>query len=233
MKLNEVLRQERKFFMTIENMVALSARLDPIMIQDSHNGALGYRIRSLYFDTIYEKDYNEKLDGLELRRKIRLRIYDPEADYAMLEMKQKEGSNQKKRSLRLSRDDAIMISEGRYDSLLKYEDPFAQECYGLMHMQCYRPKTIVEYQRKAYIAKENKIRITFDNNIRATETQLELFCTNLNMYPVLDPFNCVLEVKYNGFMLSYIKNLVNAANRSEVSVSKYCLARSAGLKFGL
>jgi len=53
------------------------------------------------------------------------------------------------------------------------------------------------------------------------------------MCPVLDRFNGVLEVKYNGFLLSYIKELVNEANRSELSVSKYCLARSATMKFAL
>ena len=53
------------------------------------------------------------------------------------------------------------------------------------------------------------------------------------MYPVLDPFNTVLEVKYNGFLLSYIKELVNRVDRSQLSVSKYCLARSAGLHFSL
>ena len=34
---------------------------------------------------------------------------------------------------------------------------------------------------------------------------MELFSDRLNMTPVLDPFNSVLEVKYNGFLLSYIK----------------------------
>lgn len=231
--MNEVYRQEKKYFMTMADMQRLSGRLDAVMISDAHNGARGYCIRSLYFDTIDEGDYEAKLDGLELRRKIRLRIYDPAADFAMLEMKQKEGGYQKKRSLRVNRQHAQQLARGRYDSLLQYGDPFAAECYGLMHRQCYRPKTIVEYQRKAYIAKENRIRITLDHDIRATETDLDLFCPALNLYPVLDPFNGVLEVKYNGFLLSYIKNLVNAANRSELSVSKYCLARSATLQFGL
>ncbi|MGI5959140.1 MAG: polyphosphate polymerase domain-containing protein [Massiliimalia sp.] len=231
--MNEVYRQEKKYFMTLFDMKKLSGKLDSIMLQDSHNGAEGYRIRSLYFDTINEKDYGEKIDGLELRRKIRLRIYDPNGDFAMLEMKQKQGSYQKKRSLRLEREDAVELSKGRYDSLLKYSNPFAAECYGLMCMQCYRPKTIVEYKRKAYIAKENKIRITFDHEIRATETTLDLFSPTLNLYPVLDSFNGILEVKYDGFLLSYIKDAVNEANRSELSVSKYCLARSASLKFNL
>lgn len=231
--MNEVLRQEKKYLMNMVDMRRLSGQLRKVMLSDSHNGALGYRIRSLYFDTLYEGDYEDKLDGLELRRKIRLRLYDPQADFAMLEMKQKEGSNQKKRSLRVSREDAMALIRGDYRCLLEYPDPFAAECYGLMHYRCYRPKTIVEYLREAYIAKENKIRITFDHQIVATEASFDLFDPKLNLYPVLDPFNGVLEVKYNGFLLSYIKNMVNAANRSELSVSKYCLARSAGLKFSL
>lgn len=231
--MNEVLRQEKKYLMNMVDMRRLSGQLRKVMLSDSHNGALGYRIRSLYFDTLYEGDYEDKLDGMELRRKIRLRLYDPQADFAMLEMKQKEGSNQKKRSLRVSREDALALTRGEYRCLLEYPDPFAAECYGLMHYRCYRPKTIVEYLREAYIAKENKIRITFDHQIVATEARFDLFDPKLNLYPVLDPFNGVLEVKYNGFLLSYIKNMVNTANRSELSVSKYCLARSAGLKFSL
>ena len=231
--MNEVYRQEKKYFMTLAAMGALSAQLERVMIQDSHNGPRGYSIRSLYFDTLDEEDYATKLDGMELRRKIRLRIYHPDDPFAMLEMKQKQGSYQKKRSLRIGRADAAELAAGRCHSLLKYADPFAAECYALMHMKCYRPKTVVEYRRKAFIAKENKIRITFDQDIRATETCMDLFSPQLNLYPVLDPFNGVLEVKYNGFLLSYIKNLVNQAGRSELSVSKYCLARSAGLKFSL
>ncbi len=231
--MNEVYRQEKKYFITLPDMHRLAGHFERVMIPDAHNGPLGYTIRSLYFDTVDDGDYNAKIDGLELRRKLRLRIYDPSADFAMLEMKQKEGAYQKKRSLRISRADALELCAGRYTALLRYPDPFAAECYGLMHMGCYRLKTIVEYRRRAYIAKENKIRITFDHEIRATETCMELSSPRLNMYPVFDRFNVVLEVKYNGFLLSYIKNLVNETDRSELSVSKYCLARSAGLRFAL
>ena len=34
-----------------------------------------------------------------------------------------------------------------------------------------------------------------------------------------------LEVKYDGFLLSYIKDAINSINRSQTQVSKYCLAR--------
>ena len=201
--------------------------LEQFMIQDEHNGALGYKIRSLYFDTAYDEDFFGKLEGLELRRKIRLRIYDPSAKTAKLEMKQKQGPYQLKRSLTISREDAIRLTQGDYSPLLKYSEPFAAECYALMHMQNYRPKTIVEYNRKAFIAKENKIRITFDNQIVSTESDWNIFAKDLNMNPVLDPFHVVLEVKFNGFLLDYIKDLLSGVQKSELSVSKYMLARQA------
>ena len=223
--MNVVTREEKKFLISIEEFRNKSHYLDKLMIQDEHNGIDGYIIRSLYFDTVYDDDFFEKLEGVETRRKIRLRIYDPKHDFAMLEMKQKQGASQKKRSLRMSKADAQDLIKGKYEVLLKYEEDFARECYALMHCKCYRPKTIVQYNRKAYIAKENKIRITFDNNIIATETNFDLFSENLVMYPVLDKFNVVLEVKFNGFLLDYIRQFINSINKSELSVSKYALAR--------
>ena len=148
-------------------------------MEDEHNGALGYRVRSLYFDTMYDKDYFEKLDGVELRRKIRLRIYSPEDNFALLEMKQKQGQYQLKRSLRITRDDADAMIRGNYTPLLHYQEDFAAECYSLMQMQVYRPKTVVEYNRKAFIAKENKIRITFDHH--------KSFCQGSEYEPRIGP----------------------------------------------
>ncbi len=223
--MNQVLREEKKFLINVEDFLKLSHKLDGVMIQDEHNGTHGYIIRSLYFYTVYDRDYFEKDAGTEIRRKIRLRVYDPSADFAMLEMKQKQGNRQLKRSLRVSREDGLAISRGDYSSLLGYKDPFAAECYGMMKTKCYLPVTIVEYHRKAFIAKENKIRVTFDNQIVATESCFDVFSPKLNMNPVLDRFDVVLEVKYNGFLLDYIRRLINQVDRSEISVSKYVLAR--------
>ena len=223
--MNVVTREEKKFLISLEEFRNKSHFLDSLMIQDEHNGIDGYVIRSLYFDTPYDDDFFEKLEGVETRRKIRLRNYDPKLDFAMLEMKQKQGASQKKRSLRMTKDDAKRLIDGNYSVLLNYDEEFAHECYGLMQYKCYRPKTIVQYNRKAYIAKENKIRVTFDNNIVATESNFDIFSENLAMYPVLDKFNVVLEVKFNGFLLDYIRSFINSINKSELSVSKYVLGR--------
>ena len=93
-------------------------------------------------------------------------------------------------------------------------------------MYCYKPKAVIEYKRKAYVVKENKIRITFDHSIIATESNFNIFDSNLNQNFMMNTFFVVLEVKYNGFFLSYIKDLLDDCNKSELSVSKYCLGRN-------
>lgn len=225
--MNEVLRQEKKFLINMITEAALRKRLEEVMLKDPHNGAFGYRIRSLYFDTPEERDFSDKIEGIELRRKLRLRIYSPDSDFAILEMKQKSGQYQKKRSLRLERKNAESLVKGRYSVLLEYKEPFAAECFLLMNEFCYRPKTIVEYIRRAYIAKENRIRITIDTHL-CGGVSLDLFSEKLPLYPALDSSGAVLEVKYNGFLLSYIKQLVDVADCSEISLSKYCLVRNIG-----
>ena len=100
--------------------------------------------------------------------------------------------------------------------------------YALMTCRCYRPKTIVQYRRKAFIAKENNIRVTFDSELVSTESSFDLFSEKLNMNYVMDPYDVVMEVKFNGFLLEYIKQLLNDIDKSELSVSKYSLARQNG-----
>ena len=198
---------------------------------DLHNGSDGYQVRSLYFDSLSNRDFQEKEDGLELRRKFRLRVYSPDADFALFEMKQKQGPYQRKRSLRLSRREAQALIEGDYSVLLNSGSEFGQECYSIMEMWAYRPKTVVEYDRFAFIAPENSIRITFDSGIRANEVNFNVFDRNLVLNSVMSPFAVVLEVKYNGFLLSYIKHMLLPVQKSELSVSKYCMARQVGCNY--
>ena len=227
----KVAREEKKFLITAEEASRCCGQLEKLLRQDPHNGAEGYRIRSLYFDTLEDRDFFDKQEGVEVRKKIRLRLYDPASDFAMLEMKQKQGSNQLKRSLRLCREDAERLAAGCFSPLLSYESAFAAECYAVMNMEYYRPKAIVEYNRKAFIASENNIRLTFDSRITATESSFDLFSPKLCLYPVFDRFQVILEVKYNRFLLSYIKDIISQCDKSELSASKYCLGRSAGLDY--
>lgn len=229
--MNEVTRQEKKYLLSMQQRKKFETQLDALLPQDRNNEPKGfYVVRSLYFDTMGERDYLEKEDGVEFRRKIRLRLYSVKAPTALLEMKQKQGSNQLKRSLTIKMEDAKMIAKGEYESLLSYNNDFALECYALMMRDTYRPRTIVEYRRKAYLVPENSIRITLDGEIRALEGHMgEFFEENPPLYPVLEPWKTILEVKYNHFLLSYVKDIIRSCNQSELSMSKYIMARKITL----
>ena len=88
-------RNEWKYLISTSEKELLKLRLKPFLVADPHAKDGGYLIRSLYFDTMQERDFYEKEDGLEIRRKIRLRTYSPDSDFAMLEMKQKQGEIRK------------------------------------------------------------------------------------------------------------------------------------------
>ncbi|OUP08245.1 polyphosphate polymerase domain-containing protein [Collinsella sp. An2] len=229
--MRQVTRQEKKFLVDPTAAAKLQRRLAAVMHEDDHNGPCGYSIRSLYFDTVSDRDFVEKLFGTDPRRKLRLRLYDPTADFALLEMKQKEGEHQLKRSLPLCRTEAERLVAGDLSWMLERPEAFAGELYAFIACNGYRPKAVIEYRRRAYVAKENRIRITFDSEIRATEANVNVFDEHLPLHPVLDPFNIILEVKYNGFLLSYIKDQLNSVEKRALSVSKYCLGRDISMGY--
>lgn len=228
-ELLETLRMEKKYLLDMREIASLNYKLSQILRGDPHNGTNGYAVRSLYFDTIDDSDFRDKVDGYEMRRKIRLRIYDVTAGTAKLELKEKQGEVQRKRSLLLQREEARALCRGDYTPLLAVNTDFSNELYSRMQQFLYRPKCIVEYNRKAYIVPENNIRITIDSQLRATETEFDIFRPNLEIYPVGTAQSGTLEIKYSHFLLSYVKDLVSLKGRTQVSASKYCAARSIGM----
>lgn len=224
----EVLRREEKYPLSVIDMSNYKAKFSAILMPDKFSKNGSYMVRSLYFDTPDDKDFFDKLKEQNLRRKIRLRIYSPYDTKAKLELKQKENIFQKKRSLTISREDAVELINSNYSVLLKYDDDFAREIYSIMCMYAYKPKSIVEYQRYALMAKENNIRLTFDSEIRATESSFDLFSENLPLNPVFPKDKIVFEVKYDKFLLGYISEIVSTINVKNITSSKYCLSRTTG-----
>ncbi len=223
-----VLRQEEKYPLNLQEAIQFSHRFSQLLMPDPYSTEGSYMVRSLYFDTLEDRDFFNKTNEQYNRHKIRLRIYSPDDQQAKLEMKQKSGSYQRKRSLSISRADALKLIDGDYSALLNYNEAFAAELFAIMSMEGYRPKSIVEYQRRAFMTKENNIRLTFDSHIFATESSMELFHPSLPMYPVFDMDKVIFEVKYDRFMLGYISDIISSVDRRSISSSKYCLSRSIG-----
>jgi len=219
-----IARTENKYLLDKVSSYRVKRNLKAVLPVDRPGAAGGYMVRSLYFDTIYDKDYYDKLNGLDNRQKIRLRIYNPEDTTAKLEVKEKQGSYQWKRSITISRQDAMLLIQGRYDELIdKYSSLFMRTVLRKMQIEVYIPKIIIEFNRLAFINETNNIRITFDTELKSTEASFNLYSSKLNLKPIIYPV--ILEVKYNNFLLSYIKSALNLANQVPTSTSKYCLGR--------
>lgn len=218
-------RFEKKFLIGEVTAARIAANLALFVPEDPHNGFDGYPVRTVYFDTPADRDFEMKLAGLDERWKIRLRTYEPEADSALLELKEKRGMTQRKRSLRVPRAQAEELLQGRYGFLLKSEDPFLQALGREMEMRVYRPRCVVTYRRTAYGLPDNNTRITFDREVAASESSCALFSPSLVTYPVVPPGGVILEVKYSEFLLTYVKRALGEDLLLSEPVSKYCMAR--------
>lgn len=227
-----VFRNEKKYLMSNSEALSVCRNLDRLLTRDSHSKTSSYIVRSLYFDSINNIDYTTKLAGTQIRKKIRLRIYSPDADRCKLEVKHKNGDLQHKVSVWITKKDAIELSKCNYSVLTHYfeNSPDAVSIYTMMVLGCYRPVVLVEYDRIAYTYPLYNTRVTIDMNVRSSEGNLDLFCESPG-YTVLLKEKTILEVKYNDKLMNFISRALKQYNLTNCSVSKYCLGRKVFCDF--
>lgn len=217
-------RSELKFLIGQMDYIRLRTGLSNILTEDVHNGYSGYMIRSLYFDSYAETDYYQKFAGENIRKKIRLRTYDPESKKLKLELKRKENISQKKLSYSISMEDARQLIECDYDVLDNVSD--AEALKNIMKINRVRPVVTVEYNRLAYTHMSNNIRLTLDSNIRSSETQFDIFDKDLVLTPIEEFAFALLEVKYDKFLPRFIIELLSEYSSQFTSYSKYSNSRT-------
>ncbi|MCC8165054.1 MAG: polyphosphate polymerase domain-containing protein [Planctomycetes bacterium] len=224
MKEISVARNELKYVLDPVRAARLAGTLGLILDRDPMGGPAGYSVRSLYFDTLDDSDYQDKIDGLESRQKVRIRIYTPEDKTAKLELKRKIGAHQWKRSVTLTREQARRVIAGDYAGVqAELDAPFPRQLLSMMELNGYQPKTVVEFRRLAFVANADNTRVTFDSDLRASQSLSDLF-TRHPAYHIID-HPLVLEVKYTHYLMSHIKFALGLADEVPVSVSKYCLGQ--------
>lgn len=221
----DVYRKEIKYVISVQDFYHMRKHLECYIKPDKHSGDTGYMVRSLYFDSYNDKDLFDVLYGLKDKRKIRLRIYSMSDSSVKLEYKCKSGSDSRKLSLSIPKEEALRMADGDYSFLLEKEDPLAVKLYSRLKTQGYRPAIIVDYNRLAYMYMPNDIRITFDSNIKASRITSGLFDQNVAWQPVMEPGVGVLEVKYNGFLFSHLKQTIEDIDSLPASSSKYANSR--------
>lgn len=223
MEILKTFRHEYKYLISYEEMLALRSKLNELLpIDRDYNG---YMIRSLYFDSVNDDDYYEKLDGVINRKKIRIRIYDTTGNLVKLELKSKYDIHQLKESLIISKEDALKLINEDYEVLLSYDNEVARKIYVMLKTGSYKPKTIIEYNRIAFKT-STTTRITFDYNIKSSTNFDEFFSDNINYLDLTNNKEVVLEVKFDRFLEPYISNVLANYQSKAQSVSKYVMGRN-------
>ena len=220
-------RHEWKHVLNTGDLLILRQRLRAVMESDPHAIDGKYYIRSLYFDNLDDKALREKIDGVNMREKFRIRLYNCDSSVIHLEKKSKRNGLGTKYSAVLTAEQAQKIVDGNIDWMLRSDHPLIQELYCKMRYQGMRPKTIVDYTREPFIFRPGNVRVTLDYDIRTG-----LGCTDfLNPDAVTIPAGdapILVEVKWDEFLPSIIRDLVSIPDRRVGSFSKYAQCRIYG-----
>jgi|SRR3989338_1944240 len=220
-------RKELKFYIPYKEYIVLSNLLKKILVLDKYNkeGQNGYFIRSLYFDTLDNKEFEEKMAGIENRSKYRLRIYDLNDSKVKFEIKRKTNGLIIKETAIITRKDAIELQKRNYEVMLKYNNKVLNKAYKEFKKSQYYPVVIVDYLREAFVFDVNKIRIVFDRFLKSSTLHLDLFGKETFPTQKLKNALVVMEIKYNNFIPEWLKDLVQVPSAERSAISKYCIGR--------
>ncbi len=227
-------RHELKYLISDAEKEVLIRRLSSIVQSDAHAGNGGYMIRSLYFDDRFERAYEEKLAGVESRKKYRIRIYDYSDKVIKLECKHKQGQYIHKTAAPLTRMETQAIIAGDYNFLLGRDEPLCREFYLECEMNGMTPSVVVDYDRIPFVYPYGDVRITFDCLIRAGLFTDNLFDRALPVTGVIEPGMLIMEVKFTEYLPELIRKLLPVADSAYMAYSKYtmCLEKKKELSGG-
>lgn len=215
-------RHELKFVMTPTNARLLKKILGNLMEKDINGDEYGrYMVRSLYFDTINGSAFFDKLDGVEYRRKFRIRYYNSDSNFIRLESKIKVNDLSQKTQERIDLKMAEHLMKGEIETVVLKPNSVLTQFALEIKLKGLRPAVIVDYQRTAFIQKALDVRITFDEHIRSRMYDTELFKTSFGSVEVMDPQEVVLEVKYNEIIPQTIADVIRQVPMTRLAVSKY------------
>lgn len=184
----------------------------------------GYDVYSLYMDSFDMKCYNEKLDGLMNRKKLRIRTYckNHEKDNVFFEIKRKNGIVILKDRILVSKKDANLFMQDPFSILnnINYNKAFLNEFLWEFAKSTMSPKLIVNYKRRAFFGKSDpQFRVTFDYDLAfAKSNELNFDVEYDRSYSQI----VIMEVKFNGAMPKWFHEIIEMYKLTQESFSKYC-----------
>lgn len=215
-------RHEEKYILTYAQYALLRQRAIQVLQPDSHGENGTYTITSLYFDDPEDTGLYEKLDGLALHSKFRVRTYDSSDRFIKLERKDKQGILTQKISAPIQKDQlALLTQSGAWDQF----SGTARDLVQQLQAKAFRPVVAIRYTRDAYYYPGSDFRLTFDRNIEAIPPDARaLSDATLQGIPAIEPGSVVMEIKYGSHIPAFARKLTRV-QAPQLSLSKYALCR--------
>ena len=220
-------RHEIKHLITQADAIAIRNNLTAIAESDPHVKDDGsYTIRSLYFDDMRNTALWEKLDGVNERRKFRIRYYNDDLSFIMLECKQKRDNVGCKLQQRLTEEEVRKIMNEDISWMATSGKPLLVTLYVEMKSKQLKPKCVVEYKRIPFVYGPGNVRVTIDWNIRTGPPGQFLDPAGLTLPVDGDPM--LLEVKWDEYLPNAIRRAADLKGRYQGAFSKYATCRMYG-----
>lgn len=230
MKSKEGFRHELKYYISYAQYIELRNRLRTVMQSDLHTGADGrYLIRSIYFDNYMDKALREKVQGIPVREKFRIRYYNDDLSYLILEKKIKDNTLCRKVDAQITEEECRKLLSGELSWMRDYSAPLVLELYTKMRSQLLRPRVLVSYVREPYVYRTGNVRITFDSDIRTTLYHKDFLEERvIDISTAEGPQDRILEIKYDAFLPEIIRRLIQTNTLRQTAFSKYEACRCFG-----
>lgn len=221
------LRHEIKHEISYADMLALRARLFCVMSPEEHGVGGRYKIRSLYFDDLSDTVLREKINGVNVREKFRIRYYENDTSFIRLEKKSKINGLCNKVWVEISADEARRIVSSDVEWMKDDGRELVRELYLKMKNSGLRAKTIVDYTREAFVFPLGNVRVTLDYNIRTGMQCVDFLDPHCVTVPAGDS-PIILEVKWDECLPDIIRDAVQLDGRRAGAFSKYATCRIYG-----
>lgn len=220
-------RYELKFLLNDKYAEILQYRMSLLMEPEDESHVIDgkYLVRSLYFDDVYNTAYYEKMDGLCFRKKYRIRFYNMDSSYIVLELKGKDGNLTYKKSDIITIDEYNFIISKEYDKIKIGDRKILGEFIDMCKLKNLIPSIIVDYERVVYTYPIEDVRITFDSSISSGQYDYDLFNEDMLLFDVLDRNMVVMEVKFNNYIPKVINDIIKTVPSSRISLSKFTLCK--------
>ena len=238
MKENQILyRYEFKYILNKKISDQIEKEALNFMIYDGHvkkelNNK--YFVRSLYFENNFSSNFYEKVDGMKIRRKYRLRTYsnffDPKVPI-FFEVKGRISERTYKKRINIKNKYLnLFLSQSKNFNLLNLypnNEMIINFIFDSFRKNL-KPLILVDYKRRPYINKFGLyFRLTFDTNLLSSKTNNLFSNDKYSSWLECKAGYTVLEVKFDRSIPAWFHRIIQCYNLKRKSISKFVLGMSS------